>query len=66
LNEWVRERAPKHRIYVLHGPAGTGKSSVAHALCCHTAGISLGASFFFIRGSITDASRVFPTLAYQL
>ncbi|EMD30768.1 hypothetical protein CERSUDRAFT_24601, partial [Gelatoporia subvermispora B] len=66
LAEWVDGDEPSHCVYVLHGPAGMGKSSIAHALCSQLADTSLGASFFFIRGSISDASCLFPSLAYQL
>ncbi|EMD36691.1 hypothetical protein CERSUDRAFT_94965 [Gelatoporia subvermispora B] len=66
LVEWVRDDEEKKRVYVLHGPAGMGKSSIAHALCQQLAGNTLEASFFFIRGSITDPYSLFRTLAYQL
>ncbi|KAK7058080.1 hypothetical protein R3P38DRAFT_1193195 [Favolaschia claudopus] len=53
----------------MHGPAGTGKSSIAQSFCeqLHARGC-LGGGFFFKRGhpSRGNAQTLFPTLAYQL
>ncbi|KAK6991818.1 hypothetical protein R3P38DRAFT_3438065 [Favolaschia claudopus] len=56
-------------ILWMHGPAGTGKSSIARSFCEElTADDCLGANFFFKRGDPLreSAKGVFPTLAYQL
>ncbi|EMD30976.1 hypothetical protein CERSUDRAFT_120240 [Gelatoporia subvermispora B] len=66
LVEWVQSNQPIHRVYVLHGTVGVGKSSIAHALCRQLAGTNLGASFFFIRGSISNVHTLFPTMAFQI
>ncbi|KAK7013055.1 hypothetical protein R3P38DRAFT_3207680 [Favolaschia claudopus] len=53
----------------MHGPAGTGKSSIARSFCQELATDGrLGANFFFKRGdpSRGSARGLFPTLAYQL
>ncbi|KAJ7681944.1 hypothetical protein DFH06DRAFT_284632 [Mycena polygramma] len=53
----------------LHGPAGTGKSAIAHTFAerLDRAG-RLGGSFFFKRGHLTrgNAKALFLTIAYQL
>ncbi|KAK6991829.1 hypothetical protein R3P38DRAFT_3373515 [Favolaschia claudopus] len=51
----------------MHGPAGTGKSSIARSFC-QELGSRLGANFFFKRGDTSreSARGLFPTLAYQL
>ena len=64
------EDDPK-RIYFLTGAAGLGKSSIAHQFCARLDSPkqrSLGASFFFVRGSgdLESTRLFFPTLAYQL
>lgn len=68
LNEWVHMTNSSRRIYVLHGRAGTGKSTVAHTFCRSLDSTHLGASFFFVRGSeeCSDPYCIFPTLAFQL
>ncbi|EMD36662.1 hypothetical protein CERSUDRAFT_114588 [Gelatoporia subvermispora B] len=66
LTAWARSENEEGRVYVLHGPAGMGKSSIAHALCQQLADTHLGASFFFIRGQISDPYSLFSSLAYQL
>ena len=56
-------------IYVLHGVAGIGKSTVAKSVAERAAAIgALGGSFFFSRSEETrkTARSLFPTLAYQL
>src|SRR3984885_15862302 len=56
-------------IYVLHGVAGIGKSTVSKSVAGRAAAIgALGASFFFSRSEETrkTARSLFPTLAYQL
>ncbi|EMD36789.1 hypothetical protein CERSUDRAFT_137067, partial [Gelatoporia subvermispora B] len=62
------DNTPNKRIYVLHGPAGIGKSSVAHAFTKSIDDNHLGASFFFNHGieECRDPQRIIPTLAYQI
>ncbi|EMD36657.1 hypothetical protein CERSUDRAFT_34296, partial [Gelatoporia subvermispora B] len=66
LAHWAQSEQPSHRVYVLYGQAGMGKSSIAHALCQRLGSAYLGASFFFIRGQFNDPRSLFPSLAYQL
>lgn len=71
IDEWAKGTCSTlhHRIYVLSGAAGTGKSTIA----CEVAkrlerdGV-LGASFFFVRGSndLATTRLIFTTIAYQL
>jgi len=58
-----------HPVYVLHGVAGIGKSTVSKTLAERTAKDNLlGASFFFSRDEDNrkTARSLFPTLAYHL
>ncbi|EMD31554.1 hypothetical protein CERSUDRAFT_100227 [Gelatoporia subvermispora B] len=68
LFQWVKGEGQASNIYVLHGRAGMGKSSIMHALLRQLGSEQLGASFFFNRAveDCRNAYRVFPTLAYQL
>lgn len=53
----------------LHGPAGSGKSTIAHTIAKKYASRKrLAASFFFSRGNAerSDTTKFFSTLAYQL
>ncbi|KAK6991819.1 NACHT domain-containing protein, partial [Favolaschia claudopus] len=53
----------------MHGPAGTGKSSIARSFCQELAmDKNPGANFFFKRGDFSreSARGLFPTLAYQM
>ena len=65
LKDWAR-RDDDQVVCWLYGPAGSGKSTIAHTIAeqCED---KLGASFFFSRGkgsrSVTDG--LLPTLAYQ-
>ncbi|KAF2156234.1 hypothetical protein K461DRAFT_252256, partial [Myriangium duriaei CBS 260.36] len=68
IYDWLEDPTGK-RIFWLCGKAGTGKSTIACTLSNKLfAQKHLGASFFFKRGEVDrkDASRFFPTLAYQL
>ena len=59
----------RQSIYVLHGVAGIGKSTVSKSVAERAAATgALGASFFFSRNEETrkTARSLFPTLAYQL
>ncbi|OCH87488.1 hypothetical protein OBBRIDRAFT_796150 [Obba rivulosa] len=65
---WATRDDIDHRVYVLYGPAGIGKSSIAHALSRELGESHLASTFFFHR-EMEDCSnpyRVFPTIAYQL
>jgi NACHT domain len=66
LTDWT-ERDDNQAMCWLYGPAGSGKSTIAHTIA-EQCGAKLGASFFFSRGkeSRSDATGLFPTLAYQL
>jgi NACHT domain len=66
LTDWA-ERDDDQAMCWLYGPAGSGKSTIAHTIA-EQCGPKLGASFFFSRGkgSRSDATGLFPTLAYQL
>ncbi|KAK7013070.1 NACHT domain-containing protein [Favolaschia claudopus] len=67
LNWWSHKNTSN--TLWMHGPAGTGKSSIARSFCEElTAGHRLGANFFFKRGDSfrESAKGLFPTLAYQL
>ncbi|KAF8873733.1 hypothetical protein BD779DRAFT_283447 [Infundibulicybe gibba] len=69
ISHWVRDSAP-HCLW-LHGPAGTGKTAIAQTFSenCHRDG-TLGATYFFTKGSTRNPARgpppLFSTLSYQL
>ncbi|KAF8870273.1 hypothetical protein BD779DRAFT_1379091, partial [Infundibulicybe gibba] len=69
MSSWVRN--PASRYLWLYGPAGTGKSAIAQTFAeqCHQDG-TLGATYFFTKGSTSGSPRgtppLFSTLAYQL
>ncbi|KAF8872115.1 hypothetical protein BD779DRAFT_423675 [Infundibulicybe gibba] len=65
ISDWIADQA-SHCLW-LHGPAGTGKSAIAYTVAeqCHS-DQTLGAGYFFIRGSTDKPPPFFPTLAYQL
>ncbi|KAJ7609939.1 hypothetical protein FB45DRAFT_340601 [Roridomyces roridus] len=71
LTQWL-EDPDQLPVYFLSGGAGLGKSSITHQLCARldnsTEGCSLGASFFFVRGSgdLESARLFFSSLAHQL
>ncbi|KIL64146.1 hypothetical protein M378DRAFT_78726, partial [Amanita muscaria Koide BX008] len=68
IYEWV-DSLDKPPIFWLHGPAGTGKSTIAHTVAeeCRRRG-RLGASFFFAHANAecSDPNLFFSTIAYQL
>ncbi|KAM6503297.1 hypothetical protein JOM56_000240 [Amanita muscaria] len=68
IYEW-KDSLDSPPIFWLHGPAGTGKSTIAHTVAeeCRR-GKRLGASFFFAHANAecSDPSLFFSTLAYQL
>ncbi|KAL4732911.1 hypothetical protein BDV11DRAFT_210618 [Aspergillus similis] len=55
-------------IFWIHGPAGTGKSTISRTICHSFAGLELlGASYFFRKAtSRTKTTRLFPTIASRL
>jgi hypothetical protein len=68
IQEWAMGD-DKHPICWLRGPAGSGKSTVAHTVAerCHQRD-ELAATFFFSRGKgdRSDIGKLLPTLAFQL
>ena len=56
-----------HPVCWLRGPAGTGKSTIAHTTADELSAL-LAASFFFGRkkGAREDITKLVPTLAYQI
>jgi hypothetical protein len=67
IDQWVNGAG--HPVCWLHGPAGTGKSTIAHTVAerCEESG-QLAGTFFFSRkkGDREDISKLVPTLAYQI
>ncbi|EMD36790.1 hypothetical protein CERSUDRAFT_95061 [Gelatoporia subvermispora B] len=68
LHDWATSDDTTKRIYVLHGSAGIGKSSVAYAFSKSIEDGQLGATWFFNHGidECKDPQRVIPTLVYQI
>ncbi|KAI0702230.1 hypothetical protein C8Q76DRAFT_697944 [Earliella scabrosa] len=72
LQAWVDDSSrsdAKHRVFVLVGAAGMGKSTIASELCRQLDDSKrLGASFFFTRGpqGPNSALSFFNTIAFQL
>ena len=66
LKDWAG-RDDDQAVCWLYGPAGSGKSTIAHTIA-EQCGDELGASFFFSRGkgSRSVTTGLLPTLAYQL
>jgi hypothetical protein len=67
VGKWVN--GVGHPVCWLHGPAGTGKSTIAHTVAerCEKSG-KLAGTFFFSRkkGDREDINKLVPTLAYQI
>ncbi|KAI0704033.1 hypothetical protein C8Q76DRAFT_599895, partial [Earliella scabrosa] len=69
---WVDQSSradAKHRVFVLVGAAGMGKSTIASELCRQLDNSKrLGASFFFTRGpqGLNSVLSFFNTIAFQL
>jgi NACHT domain len=67
IGRWVNGTG--HPVCWLHGPAGTGKSTIAHTVAerCEKSG-QLAGTFFFSRkkGDREDINKLVPTLAYQI
>ena len=71
LDLWVEQTSmvgAEHRVLVLIGAAGMGKSTIASEFCRRLSDQNrLGASFFFTRGTQLSSTRgFFNTIAYQL
>jgi hypothetical protein len=64
--DWA-ERDDQHAMCWLSGPAGHGKTTIAHTIADGLR-VKLAGSFFFSRrnGRRSDATGLVPTLAYQL
>jgi len=69
LQNWTRLRSANSSVCWLRGPAGTGKSTIAHTIAekCDQKG-KLAATFFFSRGKgdREDINKLVPSLAYQI
>ena len=69
ISGWLNDCNGRQSIYVLHGVAGIGKSTVSKSIAESAAARGvLGASFFFSRSeeNRNTARSLFPTLAHQL
>ncbi|KIJ52128.1 hypothetical protein M422DRAFT_118541, partial [Sphaerobolus stellatus SS14] len=68
IYDWVNDREHQQRIFLLTGPAGAGKSSIAHTVANTFNQLGqLGSSFFFRRQDTTRSLDLFfPTLARDL
>ena len=67
IHEWVE--SDTGRLFWLHGPAGYGKSTLAHTIAEHYSRPNknlLGASFFFSRDALSNSNILFQTIAFQL
>lgn len=70
--DWIEESVPAHRrILWMYGPAGAGKSALAHTICEELKKSHpnvYGGSFFFSSGTSDrgNAYQLFATLSYQL
>jgi len=68
ISAWV-EGNHNRPVCWLEGPAGSGKSTIAHTIAEHCANKQqLASTFFFSRGKLdrSDTSKFFPTFAHQL
>jgi len=66
---WIEDPSRTSKVLWFNGPAGAGKTAIAHTLCKLFADKQyLAASYFFSRlaPGRNDAARLFPTIAYQL
>ncbi|KIJ52108.1 hypothetical protein M422DRAFT_83327, partial [Sphaerobolus stellatus SS14] len=68
IYNWANDREHQQRIFLLTGPAGAGKSSIAHTVANTFNQLGqLGSSFFFRRQDTTRSLDLFfPTLARDL
>jgi hypothetical protein len=66
ITAWVDD-IKSETIFWLHGPAGTGKSTITRTLAHSLAKTErLGASYFFKRSGRNGSTQFFPTIANQL
>ena len=69
ISDWIINVKDTSRIFWLHGPAGTGKSSIAHTIAHRFWQFErLGSCFCFDRTRITERrhEKVFSTIAQDL
>ncbi|KAE8153623.1 hypothetical protein BDV25DRAFT_136742 [Aspergillus avenaceus] len=69
IDNWLINGTRSPNIFLLHGLAGTGKSTLARTVASTYKGQYLGASFFFSRingGDVSHAEKFVTTLAVQL
>ncbi|KAG5823866.1 hypothetical protein H9Q74_006016 [Fusarium xylarioides] len=69
IHDWVNEDQDQTILLWIHGPAGTGKSTLARTLANEFAETGqIAAGYFFKRGDMerNHESRIFPTLSSQL
>ncbi len=67
IHRWVESDAG--RLFWLHGPAGSGKSTLSHTIAEYYSTPNknlLAASFFFSRGHLSNSNILFQTIAFQL
>ena len=67
IYKWVESDAG--RLFWLHGPAGSGKSTLSHTIAEYYSWPNknlLAASFFFSRGYLSNIDILFQTIAFQL
>lgn len=67
IHSWVE--SDPGRLFWLHGPAGSGKSTLSHTIAEYYSRPNknlLGASFFFSRGFLSNTDILFKTIAFQL
>ena len=67
IHRWVESDAG--RLFWLHGPAGSGKSTLSHTIAEYYSRPNknlLAASFFFSRGYLSNSDILFQTIAFQL
>jgi AAA ATPase domain len=68
IDEWIQDTDQRTRIFLLHGPAGAGKSAIAQTIAERTDGKELVSSFFFSRGNHERNSneKLWTTLAFHI
>ncbi|PPQ87592.1 hypothetical protein CVT25_006086 [Psilocybe cyanescens] len=70
--DWVNDPTAKKRALWLNGPAGAGKSAIAHSIAVILEEIpgdsKYAGSFFFTKDAVGrgDGTKLFSTIAYQL
>ncbi|PPQ94750.1 hypothetical protein CVT25_007681 [Psilocybe cyanescens] len=70
--DWINDPTPKERALWLNGPAGAGKSAIAHSIAVYLKEISedskYAGSFFFAKDAVGrgDGTKLFSTISYQL